>query len=73
MIVNNWGPGGSMGIADGGNSCAITAVGKFDITSISPILNAGWPRVRKIVEKNGDMFFLLPDGSKYTMTGIRVE
>ena len=72
LLVNDWGPGGRIGVADGGNSCQITAVGKYDITDIDFLRGEGIRRVQKVLE-NGEMFILLPDGSKYTMTGVRVK
>ena len=72
LIINDWGPGGRMGTADGGNSCKITAVGRFDITNIDFLSSEGTGRVQKVLE-NGEMFILLPDGSKYMMTGARVK
>ena len=72
LIINDWGPGGRMGTADGGNSCKITAVGRFDITDIDFLSGEGTGRVQKVLE-NGEMFILLPDGSKYTMTGVKVK
>ena len=32
MLINDWGPGGRVGVADGGNSCEITPAGDFDPT-----------------------------------------
>ena len=72
LIINEWGPGGRMGTADGGNSCKITAVGRFDMTGIDFFSGEGTGCVQKVLE-NGEMFILLPDGSKYTMTGVRVK
>jgi uncharacterized repeat protein (TIGR02543 family) len=72
LIINDWGPGGRMGTADGGNSCKITVVGRFDITDIDFLSGECTGRVQKVLE-NGEMFILLPDGSKYTMTGVRVK
>ena len=72
LIINDWGPGGRMGTADGGNSCKITPVGRFDITNIDFLSGEDTGRVQKVFE-NGDMFILLPDGSKYTTTGVRVK
>ena len=72
LLINDWGPGGRIGVADGGNSCQITAVGKYDITDIDFLRGEGIRRVQKVLE-NGEMFILLPDGSKYTMTGVRVK
>ena len=72
LIINEWGPGGRMGTADGGNSCKITAVGQFDITDIDFLFGESSGRVQKVLE-NGEVFILLPDGSKYTMTGVRVK
>ncbi len=72
LLINDWGPGGRIGVADGGNSCQITAVGKYDITDIDFLRGEGLQRVQKVIE-NGEMFILLPDGSKYTMTGVRVK
>ena len=72
LIINEWGPGGRMGTADGGNSCKITAVGRFDMTGIDFFSGEGTGCVQKVLE-NGEMFILLPDGSKYTMTGVKVK
>ena len=72
LIINDWGPGGRMGTADGGNSCKITPVGRFDITNIDFLSGEDTGRVQKVFE-NGEMFILLPDGSKYTTTGVRVK
>ena len=72
LIINDWGPGGRMGTADGGNSCKITPVGRFDITNIDFLSGEDTGCVQKVLE-NGEMFILLPDGSKYTMTGVRVK
>ena len=72
LIINEWGPGGRMGTADGGNSCKITAVGRFDMTGIDFFSGEDTGCVQKVLE-NGEMFILLPDGSKYTMTGVRVK
>ena len=72
LIINDWGPGGRMGTADGGNSCKITPVGSFDITNIDFLSGEDTGRVQKVFE-NGEMFILLPDGSKYTTTGVRVK
>ena len=72
LIINEWGPGGRMGTADGGNSCKITAVGWFDMTGIDFFSGEGTGCVQKVLE-NGEMFILLPDGSKYTMTGVKVK
>ncbi len=70
LLINDWGPGGRIGVADGGNSCQITAVG--NTTDIDSLCGEGLQRVQKVIE-NGEMFILLPDGSKYTMTGVRVK
>ena len=74
VVINQWGPAdnGWRGTADGGNSCLFTAVGKFDITDIDFLHGEGTGQVQKVFE-NGEMFILLPDGSKYTLTGVRVE
>lgn len=32
MLINDWGPGGRIGVADGGNSCCIAPAGDFDPT-----------------------------------------
>lgn len=74
LVINQWGPAdnGWRGTADGGNSCLFTAVGRFDITDIDFLLGEGLGYVRKVFE-NGEMFIILPDGSKYTMTGVRVK
>lgn len=72
LLVNDWGPGGRIGVADGGNSCQITAVGKYDITDVDFLRGEGLHRVQKVIE-NGEIFILLPDGSKYTVTGVKVE
>ena len=72
LIINDWGPGGRMGTADGGNSCKITPVGSFDITNIYFLSGEDTGRVQKVFE-NGEMLILLPDGSKYTTTGVRVK
>lgn len=75
LVINQWGPAdnGWRGCADGGNSCLITPVGKFDPTLISPILNDGIQCVRKVLGENGVVFIIFPDGSKYTTTGIRIR
>ena len=72
LVINQWGPAdnGWRGTADGGNSCKITAVGRF--TDIDFLLGEGLGYVRKVFE-NGEMFILLPDGSKYTVTGVRIK
>lgn len=74
VVINQWGPAdnGWRGTADGGNSCLFTAVGRFDITDIDFLYGEGTGRVRKVME-DGEMFIILPDGSKYTMTGVRVK
>ena len=73
LLVNGWGPGGRIGVADGGNSCLITPVGKFDISDAINFLTVDGPqRVQKVLEE-GTWYIILPDGSKYTMTGVRVK
>lgn len=72
LLINDWGPGGRIGVADGGNSCLFTAVGEFDITDIDFLRGEGLQRVQKVME-NGELFILLPDGSKYTVTGVKVK
>ena len=72
LIINRWGPLSGWGKADGGNSCLFTAVGRFDLTDIDFLYGEGFGRVQKVFE-NGEMFILLPDGSKYTMTGVKVK
>ena len=74
VVVNDWGPGGRIGVADGGNSCRFTAMGKFDMSdsAIDAVTADEAQRVRKVIE-HGELFIILPDGSKYTVTGIRVE
>ena len=74
VVINQWGPAdnGWRGTADGGNSCLFTAVGRFDVTDIDFLHGEGTGQVQKVFE-NGEMFILLPDGSKYTMTGVRVK
>ncbi len=72
LVIDDWGPGGRIGVADGGNSCLITAVGEYDITNVGFMFGEGTPCVKKVIEK-GVMFILMPDGSKYTLTGVRVK
>lgn len=73
LLVNDWGPGGRIGVADGGNSCLITPVGKFDISNAINFMTVDGPqRVQKVLEE-GTWYIILPDGSKYTMTGVRVK
>ena len=73
LIINDWGPGGRSGVADGGNSCLITPVGKFDISDAINFMTVDGPqRVQKVLEE-GTWYIILPDGSKYTMTGVRVK
>ena len=73
LVVNDWGPGGRIGVADGGNSCLITPVGKFDISDAINFMTVDGPqRVQKVLEE-GTWYIILPDGSKYTMTGVRVK
>ena len=74
LVINQWGPAdnGWRGAADGGNSCLFTAVGRFDVTDIDLLHGEGLGYVRKVFEK-GEIFILLPDGSKYTMTGVKVK
>ena len=73
LIINRWGPLSGWGMADGGNSCLITPIGKFDISdAINFVTVDGSQRVQKVLE-NGTWYIILPDGSKYTMTGVRVK
>ena len=75
LVINQWGPAdnGWRGTADGGNSCLITPIGKFDISdAINFVTVDGSQRVQKVLE-NGTWYIILPDGSKYTMTGVRVK
>ena len=72
LIINRWGPLSGWGMADGGNSCSITPVGKFDVTDIYMPAAGGPHRVQKVLE-NGTWYIILPDGSKYTMTGIKMK
>ena len=74
VVINQWGPAdnGWRGTADGGNSCLFTAVGRFDVTDIDFLHGEDFRDVRKVFE-NGEVFILLPDGSKYTMTGVKVK
>ena len=74
VVVNDWDPGGRIGVADGGNSCRFTAMGEFDIngSSIDSVTADGSQRVRKVIE-HGELYIVLPDGSKYTITGARVK
>lgn len=71
LLVNDWGPGGRIGVADGGNSNSFTAVDRF-VTEVSPMAEGGLLQVRKVIE-DGELYVILPDGSKYTMTGVRVK
>ena len=72
LVINDWGPGGRIGIADGGNSCLFTAIGKFDITAVDFTEQEGLQYVRKVVE-NGDVYIILLDGAKYSVTGVKVK
>ena len=74
VVINQWGPAdnGWRGTADGGNSCLFTAVRRFDVTDIDFLHGEDFRDVRKVFE-NGEVFILLPDGSKYTVTGVRVK
>ena len=71
LLVNDWGPGGRIGVADGGNSNSFTAVDRF-VTEVSPMAEEGLLQVRKVIE-DGELYVILPDGSKYTMTGVRMK
>ena len=72
LVVNDWGPGGRVGVADGGNSCLFTAVGKFDLAEVNFTVQEESLPVRKIIE-NGEVYVILPNGAKYSVIGVRVK
>lgn len=72
LVVNDWGPGGRVGVADGGNSCLFTAVGKLDLAEVNFTVQEESLPVRKIIE-NGEVSVILPNGAKYSVIGVRVK